>query len=593
MIQGDRRKYERARRMARLSLCMALAIAAAVLGACVGAKGLSPREKRRVERAEAELEALEEAGIRANPYRAGRSMAMSRKGIVATEHTLATLAGLDLLRKGGTAIDAAVGAAAVMSVVEPMMTGPGGDVWILYYEAATGRVHALNGSGRSPMGLTRDYFAAKEEPKIEDESWESVTVPGAVDAWVTAHQRFGRLPLGEVLEPAIGYATEGFVVTEFVGTTWKKYEKKLEKDRWTRETYLVGGETPRVGSVFANPNLARTLEQIASGGRDAFYRGPIAREIVRYAEETGGFLSLEDFAAHSSTWVEPISTDYRGFEVYQCPPNGQGIGVLMMLNLLEGYDLKSMKFNSPEYLHLLIEAKKLAYADLYKYVADPRASRVPIAELLSKDYAARRRKLIDLDRADPSVEPGLPAGSDTTYLTAIDEEGNCASLINSIYSAFGSGIVGGSTGVVLQNRGGGFTLEKGHANEYAPGKRPYHTIIPGMVLKEGKLYMSYGLMGGAMQPQGHVQFLLAHLEFGLTPQQAAEVPRWRHMSGREVRLEHGMARETMDALRRLGHVIVPADLGDFGAAQAILVDPQTGAYFGASDPRRDGAALGY
>ena len=344
---------------------------------------------------------------------------------------------------------------------------------------------------------------------------------------------------------------------------------------------------------FQEPEAAESLRKIADGGRDAFYKGPIAREIVRYASESGGFLTMEDFANHSSEWVEPISTNYRGYEVYQCPPNGQGLGVLLMLNILEGFPLSEMEYNSPEYLHLLIEAKKLAYADLGKYVADPWQNELPTASLLSKEYAAKRRKMIDREGAASVVAPGVPEDGDTIYLTTIDSEGNAASFINSLFSSFGSKIVGGETGITIQNRGSGFSLEKGHFNEYAPSKRPYHTIIPGMVTREGKLYMSYGLMGGAMQPQGHVQFLLSHFDFGLNIQQANDVPRWRHMRGLRVLLEHGTPRETMEALRRLGHEIDPADGSLFGGAQTIMVHPLTGTYLGGSDPRKDGAALGY
>lgn len=543
--------------------------------------------------AEKELRAAEARGVLADPYRAGRRVTMSRHGIVATSHILASQAGLDMLRSGGNAMDAAIAAAATISVVEPMMTGMGGDAFFLYYEAKTGKVYGLNGSGRSPMGLTRDYFRQKGKKEIDGHSWEAVDVPGAVDAWISGLERFGSKPLKEVLAPAIRYAEEGFPVAEVVGMAWKGYEKALLKDDWARKTYLVDGKAPAYASLFKSPNLGRSLRLVADGGRDAFYRGPIAAEIVRYAKESGGFLTMEDFARHKSTWVDPISTNYRGYDVYQIPPNGQGIGVLMMLNILEGYDLKSMKYNSPEYLHLLIEAKKLAYADLYKYVCDPESKRPPIEGLLSKEYASTRRKLIDPAHAAPEVQPVLPAGSDTIYLTAIDQEGNAVSFINSLYAAFGSGIVGGSTGILLQNRGEGFTLEEGHANEYAPGKRPYHTIIPGMVLKGGKLYMSYGLMGGDMQPQGHVQFLLGHLDFGLNIQESNDAPRWRHTSGLGVKLEHGTPRETMAALAKLGHKVEPDNGGAFGGCQAILVDPATGTYIGASDPRKDGAALGY
>lgn len=524
-------------------------------------------------------------------------MTMSRNGIVASSQYFASLAGLDMLRSGGNAMDAAIAAAATISVTEPMMTGMGGDVFILFYEAKSGKVYALNGSGRSPKNLTREYFHAKlsagKFEAIDGNSWEAVTVPGAVDAWTTALERFGSKPLKEVLAPAIRYAEEGFPVTQTIAQDWAEGAPALHKDQWAKQTYLIAGKAPEPGSVFKNPNLAESLRLVAEGGRDAFYRGPIAREIVRYASETGGFLAMEDFAEHHSEWVEPISVNYRDYDVFQCPPNGQGIGVLMMLNILEGFDLRSMKHNSPEYLHLLIEAKKLAYADLHQFVADPEMSRVPIRSLLSKDYAAQRRKLIDPNHTAPEVPHGIPEGSDTIYLTAIDREGNAVSFINSLYAAFGAKIVGGSTGILLQNRGAGFSLQPGHPNEYAPGKRPYHTIIPGMVLKNGKLYMSYGLMGGPMQPQGHVQFLLSHLDFGMTVQEAADVPRWRHLEGNKILLEHGTPRETMDALRKLGHDVQPAPGGEFGGCQAIMVDPATGTYFGASDPRKDGAALGY
>ncbi len=574
----------------RSGLWLGLVVGVFLLSGCLASAEESSADMSDAER---ELKSLEERGIRANPYRAGRSMTMSRHGIVASSHVLASQAGLDILRGGGTAMDAAVAAAATLTVVEPMMTGIGGDVWVLYYEAKTGKVHALNGSGHSPSGLSRDYFRQKEQPRINANSWEAVTVPGAVDAYSSALQRFGRRSLGEVLEPAIRYASEGFAVTETVGRMWKAAEDGLQRDPWAERTYLVDGHAPEEAALFKNPNLAESLRLIAKGGRDAFYKGAIAEEIVRYATESGGFLTMEDFASHSSQWVDPISTDYRGFEVHQCPPNGQGLGVLMMLNILEGFDLSGMKHNSPQYLHLLFEAKKLAYADLAKYVADPWQNDLPTKALLSKDYAAGRRKLIDRKSAAAAVDPGLPVQGDTIYLTAIDSEGNAASFINSLFASFGSKIVGGKTGILLQNRGAGFTLEEGHFNEYAPAKRPFHTIIPGMVTRGGKLYMSYGLMGGAMQPQGHVQFLLSHIEFGLNIQEANDVPRWRHMSGLRVLMEHGTPRSTMEALRRLGHEIEPAGGGSFGGAQTIMVHPETGTYLGGSDPRKDGAALGY
>ncbi len=545
------------------------------------------------DRAENALRDLEQRGPIANPYRAGRAATLSRKGIVASSHVLASQAGLDLLRAGGSAIDAAVATAATLAVVEPMMTGLGGDVWVLYFEAQSGKIFALNGSGRSPVGLERRHFRDRGLERVPGKGWESVTVPGAVDAWATVVDRFGSKELGEILAPAIRYAEEGYAVTETVARMWKSMESGLKIDPWARKSYLVDDRAPRFAEVFKNPDLARSLRQIAEGGRDAFYRGPIAEEIVRYARESGGYLTMEDFAAHHSDWMEPLSVDYRGYRVYQCPPNSQGIAALLMLNLLEGFDLASMKLNSADYLHLLIEAKKLAYADTYALVADPDRSSIPIERMLSEQYAAERRALINPQRAAVTVTPGLMVGTDTVYLTAIDSRGNAVSFINSLYNGFGSGIVGGSTGIMLQDRGAGFTLEEGHPNEYAAGKRPFHTLLAGMVTHRGKLYMSYGLMGGAMQPQGHVQFLLAHLDFGLGLQEAVDMPRWRHYSGARVGVEHGTPRATMDGLRALGHDVVPSSGGSYGGAQAILVDPVTGTYVGASDPRKDGAALGY
>lgn len=537
--------------------------------------------------------AVRDRGVRANPYRAGRSVTMSRRGIVASSHVLASQAGLDLLRAGGSAMDAAVAAAAVLNVVEPMSTGIGGDAFFLYYEAATGRLHGLNGSGRSPRGLTRQHLDSLGLKAIDPHSWEAVTVPGAVDAWLTGLERFGKRPVAEVLAPSIRYAEEGFAVTPIVAGVWEQIAAPLKDDEWASRTFLVHGQSPRPGTVFRSPNMARSLRQIADGGRDAFYRGPIAHEIVRYAKEAGGYLTLDDFAAHESTWVEPITTNYRGHDCYQIPPNGQGIGVLMMLNILEGFDLRSMRHNSAAYLHLSIEAKKLAYADLHHYVSDPSFNELPVEGLLSKDYAAKRRTLIDPRRAAAEVKHGLPEGKDTIYLTAIDEAGNACSFINSLYYGFGSKKVGGATGIPLQNRGAGFTLERGHFNEYAPGKRPYHTIIPGMVLRGGKMYLSYGLMGGPMQPQGHVQYLLSHIDFDMDIQEANDVPRWHHVEGRKVLIEHGIDEDVIGELRRMGHEVEPSGGASFGGSQAILVDPVTGTFVGASDPRKDGAALAY
>jgi gamma-glutamyltranspeptidase/glutathione hydrolase len=535
----------------------------------------------------------QDKAVLSNPHRTGRSMVMSRHGIVAAEHPFASQAGIDMLRRGGSAMDAAVAAAAVLGVVQPMMTGLGGDVWMLYYEAATGEVHALNGSGHSPQRLTREHFRQKDRESIDDHSWEAVTVPGTVDGWWTGHQRFGRVPWAEVMQPAIRYAQEGFPVTQVVHEAWQSQQYALRNDEWARKLYLIENEAPALGSVFRNPYLAETLMLIARGGRDAFYRGPVGQEIVKYAQATGGFLTNADFEQHRSDWVKPISVNYRGYDVYQCPPNGQGMGVLLMLNILEGFDLPALQRDSPAYWHLLVEAKKLAYADLHKFVADPDQAKVPVEALLSKGYAAERRKLIHPFKAMPEADPGIPKTGDTVYLTVVDESGNACSLINSLYGAFGSGIVGGSTGIMMQNRGSGFSLEAGHFNEYAPGKRPYHTIIPGMVLKDAKLYWSFGCMGGDMQPQGQVQILLNHIDHGLNIQEAIDAPRWRHMKGLELRVEEGTPDHLREGLGKLGHDVREAPYISFGGSQIVMVDTDTGTYLGASDPRKDGHAVGY
>ncbi|HVR28321.1 MAG TPA: gamma-glutamyltransferase [Thermoanaerobaculia bacterium] len=550
-----------------------------------------------------ELERLEARGPRANPWRAGRSHAMSRRGLLATSQSFATLAGVDCLRRGGTAMDAAITAAAVLAVVEPMMTGIGGDAFFLYHEAASGRVSGLNGSGRSPRRLPRHHFGGAGAA-IPPASWEAVTVPGAVSAWWEGWRRFGRLPFADLLAPAIAYAEEGFPVTEVVHAMWSAGAVELRRDPEASAAYLAGGRAPALGATWKSPRLAESLRLIAAGGSEAFYRGPIAAEIARYARATGGFLDVEDFAAHQPAWVEPISTTYRGHQVLQIPPNGQGIAVLLMLDLLEAFDVASLGHATPECLHLLIEAKKAAFADLHHHVADPEHAAVPVAALLSADYAARRRAAIDPLRAADAVAPGpvartgggagsLATSGDTVYLTAIDHDGNAVSFINSLFDAFGAKIVGGHTGILLHSRGSGFTLEPGHPNEYAPAKRPFHTIIPGMVLRDGRLHLSYGVMGGAFQPQGHVQLLTSLFDFGLGLQEAIDAPRWRHLQGRRVLLEHGTPRATFDALAALGHEVEPASGFAFGGAQAILVDPASGTFIGASDPRKDGCALGY
>lgn len=536
---------------------------------------------------------------------------MARRGMAATSHPAATLAGLDMLRAGGSAIDGAIAAAAMLAVVEPMMTGIGGDAFLLYHladpDGGPGELFGLNGSGRSPAGLAREALGGDA---IEPGSWAAVTVPGAVDLWQTAHERFGRLRFADLLGPAIETAEAGFPVSERVQGMWRACADRLRRDRAAAEHWLVDGEAPELGGAFRAPALARSLRRIARDGRDAFYRGEIAEEIVRYAGDTGGFLELEDFRRHRSTWVDPVGTIYRGREVLQLPPNGQGLGVLLMLNLLENFDLASMDLAGTAHTHLLVEAKKLAYADLHAHVGDPEGEPlrsgggVPLAELLDKAYARERSRLIDPGRAaDVAAAGGIPtgagragragsAGSDTVYLAVVDGDGNAASFINSLFAPFGAAIAGGATGVMLHCRGAGFTLEPGHPNEYRPGKRPFHTIIPGMVLNRGRLELCYGVMGGPFQPQGHAQLLTNRYDHGLGLQAAVDRPRWRHTAGLELLCERGMEPETVAGLADLGHRVRIARGAEFGGAQAIEVD-RHGTLYGASDPRKDGAALGY
>ena len=530
---------------------------------------------------------------------------MACRGMVATSHPQATLAGLDMLRAGGSAIDGAVAAAAMLAVVEPMMTGIGGDAFLLYYradpEGGPGELLGLNGSGRSPAGLAREALAGDA---IEPDSWPAVTVPGAVDLWQTAHERFGRLHFADLIGPATETAEQGFPVSERVQGMWRACADRLRRDQAAATHYLPDGDAPELGAAFRSPALARSLRRIARNGRDAFYRGPIAEEIVRYSQSTGGFLQLDDFKRHTSTWVHPIGTRYRGREVAQLPPNGQGLGVLLMLNLLENFDLAAMDLGGVEHTHLLVEAKKLAYADLHAHVGDPdghplrTGGGVPLSELLDKGYARERSRQIDPRRAASLVGAGeIPtgggrAGSDTVYLAVVDGDGNAASFINSLFAPFGAAIVGGDTGILLHNRGAGFTLAPGHPNEYQPGKRPFHTIIPGMVLNSGRLELCYGVMGGPFQPQGHVQLLTNHYDHGLSLQAAIDRPRWRHTTGLDLLCERGMERQTVAGLEDLGHRVRIAGGAEFGGAQAIGID-RHGTLVGASDPRKDGAALGY
>jgi gamma-glutamyltranspeptidase/glutathione hydrolase len=538
-----------------------------------------------------------------NP-RATRSVVLARNGLIATSQPLASAAGLRVLQQGGNAIDAAVTAAAVLAVVEPTMNGPGGDLFAIVYDARSKTIRALNASGRSPAAATPAEFAKRGLKEIPYRGELSVSVPGVVDGWHELLAKHGTRTLAQALEPAIGYARDGFAVSEIIATQWADAARTLASDPAAAKTFLPGGRAPAAGDVFRNPNLASTLEQIAKGGRDAFYRGPIAKAIAADMRARKALIAESDLAAHKSDWVQPISTTFRGHEVLEMPPNTQGAVALEMLNILEGYDLKALGHNSAAYLHLLVEAKRIAFADREAWLADYDAvPKAALERMLSKAYAAERRKEIDPNRAAQSYAPLTIGGSapapavppeargDTIYLTAADRDGNVVSLIQSIFENFGAGIVAGDTGIVLHNRGNLFSLTEGHPNYLAPGKRPFHTLVPAMVLKDKRPWLSFGVMGGDMQPQGHVQVLLNLIVFGMNVQEAGEAPRFRH-SAAGLALESAITPEARYGLDDRGHRVI-SQVGAFGGYQAILIDPKTGVLMGGSDPRKDGLAIGW
>ena len=543
-----------------------------------------------------------------NPH-STRSVVMGRHGMIATSQPLASAAGLKALQDGGNAIDAAITAAAVLSVVEPTMNGIGGDLFAIVYDAKTKTLRGLNASGHSGYAATPEAFAAHNLTRVPNAGVYSITVPGVVDGWSTLLSTFGTIPLSRALTPAIGYAKDGYAVSEIISGQWQISEKKLSADAAAASTFLPAGHAPKPGDVFANPKLAATLETIAAGGRDAFYKGPIAAAIVADMKRRDGFLDARDFAAHTSDWVQPISTSYRGYDVHEMPPNSQGFVALEMLNILEGFDLKSLGHNSAAFLHLLVEAKRIAFADRAAYLADPGA--VPPAvlkALLSKEYAASRRKEIDPDHAAAGYRPGAigaarsSAGEqdadftgrdrgDTIYMTVADGEGNVVSLIQSLFSDFGSGLVAGDTGIVLHNRGALFTLAAGHPNQVAAHKRPLHTLVPAMVTRDGKPWLSFGVMGGDHQAQGHVQVLANLIDFGMNIQEAGEAARVNHgASGLDV--ESAVSAAARAGLAGRGHHVIEA-IGAYGGFQGILIDPRTGVLMGGSDPRKDGLAIGW
>ncbi len=535
---------------------------------------------------------------------ASRSPVLATQGMAATSHPLATQVALDILKKGGSAVDAAIAANAAQGLMEPTGNGIGGDLFAIVWSAQDKKLFGLNASGRSPKSLAFQYFADNNLEKIPSHGPLPVSVPGAVDGWFELHEKFGKLPMQELLAPTIRYANEGFPVTQLVAYYWNRSVPKLEKFPGFRETYMPGGKAPQEGDLFRNPRLGNTLQKIADGGRDAFYKGDIAREIDRYMKANGGFLSYEDLATHTSDWVEPVSTNYRGYDVWELPPNGQGIAALQILNILEAYDLKKLGRTSPEYIHLFAEAKKLAFEDRAKYYADPDFNQLPVQELISKSYAEKRRALIDPNKAAKRYEAGTVAlrHGDTIYLTTADKDGNMVSLIQSNYRGMGSGMTPGELGFILQDRGEMFSLKEGHFNQYAPGKRPFHTIIPAFVTKDGKPWLSFGVMGGATQPQMHAQIVINMLDFGMNVQEAGDAPRILHSGssqptdelmedGGYLSLEDGFPMETRRKLVQMGHQ-VRFESGPYGGYQAIQ-KAENGVYHGASESRKDGQAAGY
>ena len=526
---------------------------------------------------------------------------------------LASQIALDVLKKGGTAVDAAIAANAALGLMEPVSSGVGGDLFAIVWDPKTKHLYGYNGSGRSPKG--RSYADMKRKlagrPYIPYYGSLSVSVPGAVDGWYALHDKFGKLPMPELLAPAIAYAKDGFPVSQYIAALWRanmialSSSSDVEEFENAQKTYLVNGAPPLQGQIFKNADLGRTYQALAQGGRDAFYKGQLARAMDAYFRRIGGDLRLEDFAAHHGDWVEPISVNYRGYDVYELPPNSQGAAALEMLKILEGYNLKTMGPGSADTLHLMIEAKRLAYEDLAKYFADPDFANVPIKELLSDAYAKQRRALIKMDRANPNIGPGdakLNTG-DTTYLAVADKDGMMVSLIQSNYDDLGSGLVPDGLGFMFQDRGALFSMDPKSPNVYAPNKRPFHTIIPAFVMKDGEPYLAFGLMGGDMQPQGHVQVLVNMIDFGMNPQEAGDFMRFHHIGGTEVTgypgqgvglvyMESGVPAAVRTELSKRGHSVMVGG-GNYGGYQAILRDKRNGTYWGATEMRKDGVAIGY
>ncbi len=534
---------------------------------------------------------------------ATRSEVIAPHGMAATSQPLVTQIALDILKKGGTAIDAAIAADAALGLMEPTGSGMGGDLFAIVWDAKTKKLYGLNSSGPSPKSLSLSYFQKNGYKHIPPHGPLPVTVPGCIDGWFELHNKFGKLPMTDILQPAIDYANNGFPLSELIAYYWKLNARILKKYPNYKKIFMPDGHAPAKGEMFKNPYLAKTLSIVAKGGRDAFYKGKIAHTIADFMKSQGGFLSYEDLASYHAEWVEPISTNYRGFDVWELPPNGQGTAVLEMLNILENFDIKSMGFGSPEYLHLLVEAKKLAFEDRAKYYSDPHFNKLPVKQLISKEYGKERAKLINLKRAARMYDAGELEQGNTVYLTVADQYGNMISLIQSNYRGMGSGMVPTDLGFILQDRGELFSLQKGHMNVFEPGKRPFHTIIPAFVTKDGKPYISFGVMGGAMQPQGHVQVLTNLIDFGMGLQEAGDAPRIRHTGSSQptgekmtdggwLNMESGFSYQTIRALMKKGHRI-RFSVGGYGGYQAILWDGTQKVYYGASESRKDGQAAGY
>ncbi|MEX2138385.1 MAG: gamma-glutamyltransferase [Pirellulales bacterium] len=536
-----------------------------------------------------------------------RSPVIARHGIVATSQPLAAQAGLEILKAGGNAVDAAIATNAMLGLMEPASCGIGGDLFAIVWDAKTQKLYGLNASGRSPYAHTRELFKQKGLKEIPITGPLSWSVPGTVSGWEQLREQFGTKPYDQLLGPAIKYAEEGFAVTPVIAGEWSGGEKSLRQWPDSAKTFLIDGHAPRAGQIFSNPRLAASYRAIARDGAKAYYRGDIARQIVEWSENNGGLITMKDFADHKAEWVEPVSTNYRGYDVWELPPNVQGIAVLQILNLMEPHDVREMGFGSADHLHLFLEAKKLAFADRARHYFDPDFGQPPVERLISKEYARERGKLIDMQRAAKQVAHGdidvALKSADTVYITVVDKDRNCCSLIQSNYFGFGSTVVPGDVGFVMQNRGTLFALDPKHPNRLEPHKRPFHTIIPAFVTKDGRPWFCFGVMGGDMQPQGHVQVLVNMIDFGMNPQLAGDAPRVRHdgsatptgqpheASGGTVIADRGISNEVVEELKRRGHVLKRDSAG--GGYQGILIDWQNNVLIGGSEPRKDGQAVGY